>query len=161
MANKRKAIKREHTIKIITTILVVIMLLTTILPSIVMFVSAATSDEIKEQIKQIEKEQKDLETQVEELEQQKIENVEEIKDLMAQKTILDQQISALDEQIQLVDKKISAQALLIADKQDELDVANEKLVVLRAENKERLRTLEENGNVSYWSVINETWRQTH
>lgn len=157
MSNKRKQHKqsrqRELLVKIIAIILLAATLLGTILPSIITFVSAATSDEIKEQIGNIEQEQKDLEDRIEELEKEKIENATEIEELMAQKAILDQQASALYEQIQLVDQKIAAHALLIADKQEEFDEANERLLTLRAENKERIRTMEESGAISYWAVL--------
>ena len=49
--------------------------------------------------------------------------------------------------------QVATYALLIADKQDELDDANYRLDDLNAKNKERLRAMEEDGVLSYWAVI--------
>ena len=42
---------------------------------------------------------------------------------------------------------------MIADKQDELDTAQSRYDVLSEDNKARIRTMEEEGEVSYWEVI--------
>ena len=52
-----------------------------------------------------------------------------------------------------INHQVSTYALLIADKQDELDDANYRLDDLNAKNKERLRAMEEDGALSYWAVI--------
>lgn len=150
---KGKRFNRAQIIKFITSVLLIATLLSVLLPAFITMANAASSTEIKEQINAIEKEQQGVQDRIEELEQQKIENAEEIQAMIEQKAILDQQISAMDEQIQLVCKKIAAQSILIADKQDELDVANEKLNIMRAENIDRIRSMEENGRISYWSVL--------
>ena len=50
-------------------------------------------------------------------------------------------------------KQITAYGLLIADKQDELDEARLRYTELNEKNKERIRAMEENGKLSYWSVL--------
>ena len=150
---KTNRCNQELTVKIVTTILLIATLLGTILPSIITVANAASSKEIQEQIDNIEKEQQNLHDKIDELEQQKIDNVAEIQEMIEQKAILDQQAGTLDEEIRLVNEKISAQAILIADKQDELDIANDNLEARRAENIVRIRAMEENGSISYWSVL--------
>lgn len=145
--------KQALIIKIIAAILLLATVLTTILPSLMTVVSAASSTEIKQQIDGIEQEQKDWQGKVAELEQQRIENAAEIQEMVEQKSILDQQAAALYEEIQLVNEKISAQSILIADKQDELEIANDKLAELKKKNIERIRAMEEGGTISYWSVL--------
>ncbi|MFR3325304.1 MAG: coiled-coil domain-containing protein [Oscillospiraceae bacterium] len=67
--------------------------------------------------------------------------------------MIDQEIQLLNTQIININEQISAYNLLIADKQDELDTAEDRLETLNQENKERIRTMEEEGEVSYWEVI--------
>ena len=43
--------------------------------------------------------------------------------------------------------------MLIADKQEELTAAEQKLAELSEKNKERIRAMEEDGGLSYWSVL--------
>ena len=42
---------------------------------------------------------------------------------------------------------------MIADKQDDLDAAQERMEELNTKNKERIRAMEEDGSISYWSVL--------
>lgn len=67
--------------------------------------------------------------------------------------MVDQEIQLLNTQIININEQISAYNLLIADKQDELDTAEDRLEALNQENKERIRTMEEEGEVSYWEVL--------
>ena len=57
------------------------------------------------------------------------------------------------EQICNTNAQISAFAVLIADKQTELDAAEKKYDQLHEKYIERIRVIEEEGNLSYWSVI--------
>ena len=52
-----------------------------------------------------------------------------------------------------INKQIIVYGLLIADKQDELDAAKALYEALNEKNKERIRAMEENGKLSYWSVL--------
>ena len=52
-----------------------------------------------------------------------------------------------------VNKQIATYSLLIADKQEELDNAQKRLDELNEQNKERIRAMEEEGELSYWSVL--------
>lgn len=56
-------------------------------------------------------------------------------------------------QVENINRQIATLSLLIADKQDDLDEAQERLSELNEKNKERIRTMEEEGDLSYWSVI--------
>lgn len=117
-------------------------------------VSAATSSsEIKNQINALQKDQKEKENQIKELEKQLKQNSNQIKDLSNQKGVIEQQLSLISEQMGLINEQISAYAVLIADKQEELDRAEERLAELNRKNKERIRAMEEDGAVSYWSVL--------
>ena len=73
--------------------------------------------------------------------------------MVNQKNNIDQQISLLMTQITNINDQITAYGLLIADKQDELDAAQARLDDLNEKNKERIRSMEEDGKLSYWSVL--------
>lgn len=138
---------------LVAGILAAVMILSLLLSILPVDAGAASSSEIKDQIEQMEKEQAALEQEMKDLENKKAENLTEMQDIINQKNIVDQQVSLLHEQIKLVNDEISAYAVMLADKQRELDKANENLVLLREQHMERLRAMEENGTISYWSVI--------
>lgn len=115
--------------------------------------SAASSSAIKEQIEELEKEQAALEEKLDGLREQQDENASEIREIMNQKNVLDQQIGLLYTQISNINEQISAYSVLIADKQEELDDAEKRLKELNEKHKERIRAMEEGGDLSYWSVL--------
>ncbi len=114
---------------------------------------AASSSEIKEQIGNLENEQKDMQSQLEDLKAQQKDNLTEIKDIVAQKGLIEQQVGLLYAQIDNMNEQIAAYALLIADKQEDLDKAEKHLAELNAKYKDRIRAMEEDGSLSYWSVL--------
>ncbi len=114
---------------------------------------AASSSEIKEQLDELKDQNADLKAELAALREQYRANENEIEDLVGQKDLIDQEISLLTSQIQNINRQIATYSLLIADKQDELDKAQARLDELNEKNKERIRTMEEEGALSYWSVI--------
>jgi murein DD-endopeptidase MepM/ murein hydrolase activator NlpD len=141
-------------------LMAVIMLLSLLLSILPHKASAKTSSEIKDQIGQIEEENKELEEQLEDLKgklndlkaEQK-ENKKEIKALIAEKNLIDQQVGILYGQLTNMNEQIAAYNVLIADKQEELDEATKNLEKLNNQYKERIRAMEEDGELSYWSVL--------
>lgn len=115
--------------------------------------NAASSSEIRDQINALEKEQDAIADQMKELEGQLSENAEQLQQIVLQKQTLDQQINLIHKQIQNSNEQISAYALLIADKQLELDKAEESLTQLRIAHKNRIRAMEEAGALSYWRIL--------
>ncbi len=143
---------RKKLVSILAGIMAGIMILSLLL-SIIPAASAASSSEIREQIKEMEKEQEELQKQKEELRNQYEETENEIANLVAEKNVIDQEISILYAQIDLVNEQIAAFNLLIADKQDEVEAAEALLQELTEKNRDRIRTMEEEGSLSYWSVL--------
>lgn len=122
--------------------------------------AAKSSSEIKEQIEQIEAENKEMEEQLadlkdklKDLKAEQKENKAEIKALIAEKNLIDQQVGILYGQLTNMNEQIAAYNVLIADKQEELGEAQEKLEALNQKYKERIRAMEEDGDISYWSVL--------
>lgn len=144
---------KKFWVSLVAGLMAAVMILSLLLTLLPVNAKGATSSEIKDQIEQMEKEQADLEAELKELENKKADNLTEIKDIVGRKNIVDQQIALLHDQVSLVNDEISAYAVLLADKQRELDKANENLQTLRKQHAERLRAMEENGTISYWSVI--------
>lgn len=116
-------------------------------------VRALTSEEIEQQIQQLQEEKEQLKEQLDNLQTQKEENDDQIIQLMAEKAIIDQEIQLLSQEIANNNKQIMYYNALIADKQDELDAAQKNLEDLNAKYKERIRAMEESGSISYWSVL--------
>lgn len=116
-------------------------------------VSALSSDEIQSQIDALEEQNQQIRDQLDDLEQQKSDNYFEIQEIVEQKNNIDQQISLLNAQIRVTNEQIAAYSKLIADKQVELDDAQARFEALNEKNKERIRAMEEDGTLSYWSVL--------
>jgi len=118
-----------------------------------MEVSAASSSEIRNQINEMEKEQEELEAKIKELQSQYDATENEMIDMVNRKDLIDQEIALLHSQVDLINDQIASYSLLIADKQDELDEAKARLEELNRKNKERIQAMEEEGEISYWSII--------
>ena len=134
-------------------VMAAVMLLSLILSLIPTKAGAASSSEIKKQIAALKEEKKEIDAQLKEVKSQLKENTNEIKGIVAQKDAIDQEVQLLHQQIFNINQQVATYALLIADKQDELDEASTRLEELQQKNKERIRAMEEEGELSYWSVI--------
>ena len=115
--------------------------------------SAASSSEIRKQINALKEEKEAIQEKITEVQGQYEENENEIVDLMERKSVIDQEVQLLNEQVDNINDQLKAFNLLIADKQDELDNAEERYQQLNDDNKLRIRTMEEEGELSYWEVL--------
>lgn len=145
--------KRKRLVAILAGIMAAVMMLSLLLSIIPAPASAASSGEIKNQINQMKEQQNDLKSQMADVQSQYEKNEDEIADMVNKKLIIDQEIFLLYEQIDVIIQQQAAYNLLIADKQDELDTATERLNRLSDQNRERIRAMEEGGKLSYWSVL--------
>ena len=116
-------------------------------------VNAASSSEIRKQINALKEEKEAIQEQIAEVQAQYEENENEIANIIAKKNVIDQEIQLLYSQISNINEQISAFNILIADKQDELDNAESRYAELTEQNRIRIRTMEEEGAVSYWEVL--------
>ena len=145
---------RKKFVSVMAGILAAVMLLTLVLSVLPSAATAATSSsEIRNQINELEKQQAELDKEMAEIQKQYQENANDMQDMVNQKNVIDQEIANLNAQIELINEQIAAFNLLIADKQDELDAAQEKLAALNEQNKARIRAMEEEGELSYWAVL--------
>lgn len=144
---------RKRLVSILSGVMAAIMLLTLLLSILPTHVSAASSSEIRKQINQLKKEKAELKEKIDDVKDQYQQNENEIADIIARKNVIDQEVQLLSEQITNMNDQLSAYNLLIADKQDELDNAEGLYDQLNEENKVRVRTMEEEGELSYWEVL--------
>lgn len=144
---------RKLLVSIIAGLLALTMLMGLIAGILPQDASAATSSELKEQLNDLKGEKDKLMQQIKDLEKQQSQNFNDMQSLINQKDVIDQQVALLYAEMRNVDDQIAAYSLLIADKQEELELAQKRLAELNEKNKERIRAMEEEGELSYWSVL--------
>ncbi len=144
---------RRIWISALAGLMALILLLTLIAGILPRDASAATSSELKDQLEELQAQKDELANKIAELEKQQSNNLHDMQGIIAQKDVIDQQVALLHAEVSNVNTQIAAYSLLIADKQKELDEAKKRLEELNEKNKERIRAMEESGNLSYWSVL--------
>ena len=145
--------KKKLFVSILAGLMVAFMLLGLIVGILPHNAGAVTSSELKDQLKTLQEEKDAITAQIKDLEQQQSDNRADMEAIMQQKAVVEQQISLLQDEITNVNEQIAAYSLLIADKQDELEEAELHLKTLTDMHTKRLRAMEEQGPLSYWSVI--------
>ena len=143
---------RKKLVSFLAGILAAVMLLT-MTPNLIPKAQAASSSEIKNQINDLKAQQNQLRKEMEDLRDQYEENEDAIADILARKALIDQEIYMLHAEITNINDQISAFALLIADKQDEVEEAQKRYEDLNREYRDRIRAMEEQGTMSYWEVL--------
>ena len=116
-------------------------------------VRAASSSELEKQLEELEKQKKEKDKEIAALQSQIDANADQMTKLVQQKNVAEQEMNILRDKLQLTNSELSAYSLLIADKQEELEAAQERLAALQEENKLRIRAMEKNSRVSFWSVL--------
>ncbi len=144
---------RKRLAQIMAGIMAAIMLLSLIMGLIPTPAHAASSSEIRKQINKLKEDKEAIKEKIKEVQADYEENENEIADIIARKNVIDQEVNLLASELDNITQQISAFNVLIADKQDELDNAEERYEVLNRENKIRVRTMEEEGELSYWEVL--------
>lgn len=143
---------RKKLVSILAGIMAVVMILSLIL-SLIPAAHAASSGEIRNQINDLKAQQSMVREEKNSLRAQYEQNEDEIADLVERKVLIDQEIFLLCAEIDLINQQINAFALLVADKQDELDDAQAHYLSVNDEHRQRIRIMEEEGSMSYWEVI--------
>lgn len=145
--------KRKRTVSILAGIMAAVMVLTLLTSILPTQASAASSSEIRKQINAKKQELEDIKEKIKEVQAEYEENQNEILDIINQKNVIDQEIQLLNEQILNINDQIKSFNILIADKQDELDTAEERFDALNQATKDRIRAMEEEGELTYWEVL--------
>ena len=116
-------------------------------------VQAASSSELEAELEELERQKAEKDKEMAALQSQIDVNADKMTKLVQQKNVLEQEMNILREKLQLTNSELAAYSLLIADKQEELDAAQERLAKLQEENKQRIQAMEKNSRVSFWSVL--------
>lgn len=144
---------RKRLVSILAGILVTAMLLGLLAGVLPAVTNAASSDEIRDQISTLQAQSATYAAEIASLESQMQANLTEIQETVEQKNRIDQQVALYHEQIQNINQQISAYSVMIADKQDELDEKEARYEELTEKNRDRVRAMEEDGRLTYWSVL--------
>ena len=115
--------------------------------------SAASSKEIQKQIDGLKSKRAELQKEIDSIQRDYDANFSEMETLVAEKNAIDQEMTLISSKIEATNAEISAYSQLIADTQDELDDAQEELRRLSEAHRERVRVMEEEGELSYWEVL--------
>ena len=134
-------------------ILSLVLALLLLLGALPVSVFAASSAEIQKELDSLKAENKEIQRQIDGIQSQYDAAYSDMSDAVAQKEAIDQEITLLNSKIETTNAQIAAYSQLIADTQDELDSADEALRALSYEHRERIRVMEEQGNLTYWQVI--------
>ena len=144
---------RKKVVSILAAVLAAVMTVTLFAGLLPTTVDAASSGEIRKQINALKKQRGDIQKDIEDVKKQYEANEDELMDIVSRKNVIDQEIGLLHAEIRNIEEQIGAFNVMIADKQDELDTAEERLGELEKQNRSRIRTMEEEGEVSYWEVV--------
>lgn len=148
--------KKKRIVSVIAGILVVAMaigFLASIAPVFAGAVSSAEIGSLKTEVQALKDKRQEIAGQISALESKISANASEMEEIAEQKSVLEQQIGLLLEQISATNDQIEAYGVMIEEKQKELVDAQTRLAELNEKNKERIRAMEENGKMSYWSVL--------
>ena len=115
--------------------------------------AAATSAELQKQLDALESQNDEIQKEIDSIQSKYDEKFAEMADAVEMKNAIDQEMTLLSSKVENINLQISAYSQLIADTQDELDAAEEELLELSQAHRERVRAMEEEGNVTYWQVI--------
>ena len=140
---------KKPTKRLLTALLAAV-LLTAALPAPV---QAASSDQIRQEINGLKSRNKGIQAELNGIQSTYDANASEIQDLVDQKNAIDQEINLMAEQIDNINQQIVSYGQLIADNQEQLELAQGNLEELNIKHLERIRAMEEGGKVSYWEVI--------
>ena len=111
------------------------------------------AESLKDKLASLKEQKKELDKEIKGLESQLKSNLSDMKEIVEQKNLIDQQVFAMYEQIDNLNEQIASYTGMIADTQIKLDEAQAHLDELNAKNKARIRAMEEDGKISYWSVL--------
>ena len=145
--------KRKNRISLFAGLLAAVMVLTLVLSILPTQANAASSSEIRKQINAKKEELAQIKEKIQQVQEEYEQNQNEILDIINQKNVIDQEIQLLNEQLLNINDQIKAFNILIADKQDELDTAEDRFNDLNEATKGRIRAMEEEGSLTYWEVL--------
>lgn len=144
---------RKKIISIVAIILVAVMTITLFTGVLAATVHAASSSEIQDQIEALKAEANEIANKKSDLQSQIDEVDYEEANMIYEKSLIDQEMTITQEEIENTVAQIGQYERLISEKSAELDQAEAHEADLYEQYKDRLRAMEENGDVTYWSIL--------
>ena len=145
--------KRSTARKVVCLVLVILILGSLVSGALIMSVHAASSKEIEKELVALREEQAELKKQSDALQASIKDNQAKTQTLVEKKADIDQQMEMSRQSIENLNEQIQQYSLLIAQKQDELEQTEAEEERLNKQYKTRLRSMEETGKISYWSIL--------
>ena len=124
-----------------------------LLGSLPLSASAASSAEIQKQLNGLKAQNAEIQKQIDAAQRQYDLNYSDMEAMAAEKIAIDREMTLINSKIEITNQEIQAYSQLIADTQDELEIAQEDLRVLSEAHRDRVRVMEEEGKISYWEVL--------
>lgn len=113
----------------------------------------AQAASLKDKLNDLKEQKKEIDAEIKELESQLKDNKNDMKGIVNRKNTIDQQIFMMYEKINNLNEQIASYTGMIAETQIKLEEAEQRLQDLSEKNKARIRAMEEDGDISYWSVL--------
>ena len=145
--------KRKKLVSAVAAGMAILLILALLLSLIPATVFAASSSDIQEELNNLESQAQEIQRAKEELAQQQAANASDTRDVVSRKKDIDQEIKIIHDEIENLNAQIQNYNQLIAEKQKELDDAQTRQAELNQQYRVRIRTMEESGKISYWSVL--------
>ena len=145
--------KQRKLTRLVCIILAAVMLLSLVAYALTLVVGAASSKEILKELEALRAEQSEIKAKSDALEASIQQNQSKTQTLVQQKADLDQQMEITRTTINNLHEQVQQYSLLIAEKQKELEAAQDAEAQLQEQYRTRLRSMEETGSVSYWSIL--------
>lgn len=130
-----------------------LLVLSLVLGFVSMLAGAATSSEIRSEIGSLENKAADLAEQREALEKEIEANKDKTLTIVEQKSQVDREIEITRQEVEVVNEEIRQYNLLIAERQEELLLVQGEQEALFGRYQDRMRAIQERGEISRWSVI--------
>ena len=140
-------------IAVISLMLCVLMVGGLLTSALMTMASAASSSEIQKTLNDLKNQAQEIADQGAALQQEIDANQSDTQTTSEKKSDIDKQITITEAEIQNTNAQIQQYSLLIAEKQSELEDALARQAEMNETYKARIRAMEENGTISYWSVL--------
>ncbi len=144
---------RRRLVSIVAAIMAIIMILSLLLSIIPAIAHAADAETIRRELDALKAEAADIRSERLALEREQQANAAETEDVIQRKRDIDDQIKLIHDEIGNINDQIQTYNALIAQQQSELDEAIHAQALLTERYETRIRAMEKNSHISYWSVL--------
>lgn len=114
---------------------------------------AVSSADIQDELDELEKKADAIKEQQDALQEKIDENDQKTLSVVDQRAQVDQQVTLIYQEVQNLNEQLKQYNLLIAEKQAEVDGLLQRQSELLDRYKQRIRAMQEQGDISYWAVI--------